>query len=77
MSISKEELDTMQARYKAAVEAWIAAIRAEEALASRNHDEAELDQWEAACSRQTDSGRIAGDAKKAYEGALRQEFFNF
>ena len=67
----------MQSRYKAAAEAWIAAIRAEEALASGNHNEAQLDQWEAACFRQKDAQGIADAAKKSYEGALRQEFFNF
>ena len=51
--------------------------RAEEALASGNHNEAQLDQWEAACFRQKDAQGIADAAKKSYEGALRQEFFNF
>ena len=77
MAITREELDTMQSRYKATVEAWIAAIRAEEALASVDHSEAKLDEWEAACFRQEDAKRLADAAKKAYEGALRQEFFDF
>jgi hypothetical protein len=42
------ELDRLQSSYKAAVEEWIAAIRKEEALASVDHSEAELDAWEAA-----------------------------
>ena len=42
------ELDELQATYKAAVEAWISAIRNEEALASVNHTVAEVDQWERA-----------------------------
>lgn len=77
MAITKEELDTMQHRYKAAIDAWVAAIRAEEALASVDHSEAKLDEWEAACFRQEDAKKIADAAKKAYEDALRQEFFNF
>ena len=40
----------MQKLYKAAVEDWIAAIRQEEALASVNHDVADVDKWEAAHS---------------------------
>ena len=42
------ELDHMQAAYKAAVEAWVAAIKQEEALASVNHTVAEVDKWEEA-----------------------------
>jgi hypothetical protein len=45
----RQELDQLQANYKAAVDDWVEAIRAEEALASGNHSVAELDQWEAAC----------------------------
>jgi division protein CdvB (Snf7/Vps24/ESCRT-III family) len=47
------ELDQLQSAYKSAVEAWIAAIREEEA---RNKVKA---------------------AKKEYEDALREKFFNF
>jgi len=36
----------LQGAYKAAVDAWVAAIREEERLASGNHDVAELDAWE-------------------------------
>jgi hypothetical protein len=36
------ELDELQAAYKTAVEAWIAAIRKEEALASVAHDIADV-----------------------------------
>ena len=43
----QQELDQLQAAYKAAVENWVTAIREEEALASGNHNIAELDEWEA------------------------------
>ena len=42
----QRELDQLQAAYKAAVDNWVAAIREEEALASGNHNVAELDKWE-------------------------------
>ncbi len=77
MAISTAELDAMQAQYKAAVDAWVAAIRDEEALASTNHNEAQLDQWELACGKQDAAGKAAAGAKKNYESALREEFFNF
>ena len=48
MSAEHPELDEMQAAYKSAVEAWIASIRKEEALASVNHEVADVDAWEQA-----------------------------
>ena len=77
MAISTTELDEMQSSYKAAVEEWIAAIRKEEALASVNHSETQIDQWEAADEAEDEAREKAKDAKAKYEDALREEFFNF
>jgi Tfp pilus assembly protein PilN len=77
MSVEVAALDTLQQEYKAAVEAWIAAIRHEETLASANHSEAEIDQWEAAEFQQEAAGEKVRDAKEAYESALRDKFFDF
>ncbi|HVQ79019.1 MAG: hypothetical protein WBW13_22755 [Pseudolabrys sp.] len=77
MTIETAELDQMQKLYKAAVEDWIAAIRQEEALASVNHDVADVDKWEAAHSREEDLRNNVLAAKKRYEDALREEFFGF
>ncbi len=71
------ELDSMQAAYKAAVEEWIKAIREEEALASVNHSVAEVDEWEAAHFREDELRNAVKAAKKQYEDALRQKFFDF
>jgi hypothetical protein len=67
----------MQSNYKAAVDEWISAIRQEEALASVNHNVAEVDQWELADDREEEARNKAKAAKTAYESALRQEFFHF
>jgi hypothetical protein len=77
MSIEVSDLNQMQAAYKEAVDQWVAAIREEEALASVNHSEAEIDAWEAAGFRENDTRQKAKEAKKNYEGALREKFFNF
>ena len=77
MTIETAELDQMQNLYKAAVEDWIAAIRQEEALASVNHDVADVDKWEAAHSREEDLRNNVLAAKKRYEDDLREEFFGF
>ena len=71
------ELDRLQAAYKQAVENWIAAIREEEALASVNHDVAEIDQWEAAHFKEDEQRDLVLEAKKEYEDALREKFFDF
>jgi energy-converting hydrogenase A subunit M len=71
------ELDEMQKAYKAAVEEWIAAIKQEEALASVNHDIAEVDEWEAAHFREDEIRNKVLAAKTHYEDALRKKFFGF
>ena len=77
MSVEVSDLNQMQAAYKEAVEQWIKAIREEEALASVDHSEAEIDAWEAADFREEDAREKAKEAKKNYEAALREKFFNF
>jgi hypothetical protein len=73
----QQELDQLQAAYKAAVDEWVNAIREEEALASGNHNVAELDKWEAAHFRENRKQREVIYKKKLYEDALRREFFGF
>jgi hypothetical protein len=73
----QQELDQLQAAYKAAVENWVAAVREEEALASGNHNVAELDKWEAAHFREDKLHREADYRKRLYEDALRREFYGF
>jgi hypothetical protein len=77
VSIDISKLDQMQSAYKAAVDAWIAAIRHEEELASVDHTIAQVDEWENACCQEEAARNKAKAAKKLYEGALRQEFYNF
>jgi hypothetical protein len=77
MAIETATLDQLQTAYKTAVEHWISTIREEEALASGDHSEAEIDAWEAAAFREEDAREKTKEAKKNYEGALREKFFNF
>jgi hypothetical protein len=77
MPVEVSDLDKMQASYKEAVDAWVSAIREEEALASVNHSEAEIDAWEAADFREEDAREKAKKAKKNYEDSLREKFFKF
>ena len=77
MTTDTQQLDQLQANYKAAVEAWIAAIRNEEELASGDHTVAEVDKWEAAHFKEEEARDKAKEAKSDYEDALREKFFGF
>jgi len=77
MESATTELDQLQRAYQSAVEAWIAAIRYEEALASAEHSVADIDRWEEADSAEEDARDKVKVAKRDYEDALREKFFNF
>lgn len=77
MTVETANLDQLQADYKSAVDAWVAAIREEEQLASVDHSVAQVDQWEEAGMREEELRDKAREAKKLYEDALREKFFNF
>jgi hypothetical protein len=69
-------LDRLQNAYKAAVDAWVTAIRAEEALASVHHRVAEVDLWENAHFLAEEARGKAEAAKAAYESSLRKDLFD-
>jgi hypothetical protein len=75
MDDDNAELDRLRSLYKAAVDGWVAAIRAEEELVSVNHTVAEIDSWEGAHYAAEAAGNKVGAAKAAYEAALRARFF--
>jgi len=77
MSIEIAVLDRLQSEYKAAVDAWVEAIRKEEALATEEHSVADLDAWEQAGYVEEDLRKAVKKAKEHYEDALRKEFFDF
>lgn len=78
MAIEIAELDRLQSEYKAAVDAWVAAIREEEGLASEaEHSETDIDAWEKAHFKEEDLRKVAKKAKEHYEDGLRKQFFNF
>ena len=76
MNDDHEDLDRLQSAYKAAVDTWIQAIRAEEQLASVHHTVAQVDLWENAHFLAEEARREAEAAKTAYEASLRSHFFD-
>jgi hypothetical protein len=71
------ELDTLRFKYKAAVERWVAAIRAEEDLATPDHSMVAVEDWEKANFSEENARSIAKAARTEYQDALRQVLFNF
>lgn len=71
------QIEEMRLAYKAAVDAWVASIREEEALALQANSIANCDEWEAAHFREEEFRQLAKKAKKNYEDAIRKELFGF
>jgi len=71
------ELDQLRKQYKAAVEEWISAIRAEENLATPDHTVHAVDVWENAGFAEEEARAKAKEARQIYEDALRNVNFHF
>jgi hypothetical protein len=69
--MSNSELDQLQVSYKAAVDDWVDAIRAEEALATPDHSMIAMEHWDAAHFKEHDAHTKATEAREAYKDALR------
>jgi hypothetical protein len=74
--IELAELDRLQREYKEATDRWIAAIRAEEALATPDHSVAAWEHWEQAGFKAQEAGELATTAKEAYKDGLRNTDFD-
>lgn len=77
METDTANLEDARGAYKAAVDAWVRAIREEEALASQADSLAEVDKWEAAHAREEEFRNAAKEAKRKFEEAIRQVYFGF
>ena len=71
------DLDSCRQQYKEAVERWVAAIRAEEALATPDHSETAMERWDDAALAEDGARREAKKARDRYQDALRKANFNF
>jgi len=69
--MSKEDLDQLRHAYKTAVDEWVDAIRAEEALATPDHSMIAMEKWDEAHFREHDAHLKVTDARDAYKDALR------
>jgi len=69
--MSKADLDQSRLLYKQAVDEWVAAIRAEEALATPDHSMVAMEKWDAAHLREHDAHETVTKAREAYKDGLR------
>ena len=69
--MSNEDLDQLRVSYKAAVDEWIDAIRAEEALATPDHSMVAMEHWDAAHFKEHDAHAKVTEARDAYKDGLR------
>jgi len=69
--MSKDDLDQLRLAYKKVVDAWVDAIRAEEALATPDHSMVAMEHWDAAHFREHDAHTKATEARENYKDALR------
>jgi hypothetical protein len=69
--MSTPDLNQLRSSYKAAVDEWVKAIRAEEDLASPDHSIVAMEQWDTAHFSEEDLKAKADEAREAYKDALR------
>ncbi|MGB7433854.1 MAG: hypothetical protein WBR26_20755 [Candidatus Acidiferrum sp.] len=69
--MSKADLDQLRLVYKKAVDDWVNAIRAEEALATPDHSMVAMEKWDAAHFNEQDAQKRAHEAREAYKDGLR------
>jgi hypothetical protein len=69
--MSNSDLDQLRVAYKAAVDEWVNAIRAEEALATADHSMTAMEHWDSAHFVEHDAHTKVTEARDAYKDALR------
>lgn len=69
--------DQLLSSYKQAVDRWVDAIRAEEALATPDHSMVQMEKWDDAGFTLHDAELTAKKARDAYKNALRKKNYGF
>lgn len=75
--MSDLNFDQLQRSYTQAVDRWVEAIRAEEALATPDHSMKEMELWDDANFKLQDAESVAKKARDAYKNALRKKNYGF
>jgi hypothetical protein len=69
--------DQLLSEYRQAIDKWVAAIEAEEALANDDHSMVEMEKWDAAGFVVQDAEAVAKKARDQYKSALRKKNYGF
>lgn len=72
-----DNFDELLVEYRQAVDTWVAAIKAEEALANDDHSMVEMEKWDAANLAADEAESAAKRARDNYKNALRKENYGF
>jgi hypothetical protein len=69
--------DQLLQNYRQAVDAWVNAIRAEEALATDDESMVAMEKWDTAGMQVHDAELAAKKARDLYKNALRKKNYRF
>jgi hypothetical protein len=72
-----KDFDKLLSDYRRAIDSWVAAIRAEEALANDDHSMIEMEKWDAAGFVVHDAEAVAKKARDRYKNELRKKNYGF
>ena len=71
------DFDKLLSDYRQAIDNWVAAIEAEEALANDDHSMVEMEKWDTAGLHVHDAELAAKKARDLYKNALRKKNYGF
>ena len=71
------DFDQLLKTYRATVNRWVDAIRAEESLATEDHSMVAMEHWDDAGFQLHDAELEAKKARDAYKNALRKKNYGF
>jgi hypothetical protein len=71
------DFDKLLSDYRRSIDSWVAAIRAEEALANDDHSMVEMEKWDAAAFTAHYAEAAAKKARDSYKNALRKKNYGF
>lgn len=71
------DFDKLLNDYRHAIDSWVAAVKAEEALANNDHSMVEMEKWDAAGFAAHDAESVAKKARDQYKNALRKKNYGF
>jgi predicted DNA-binding protein (UPF0278 family) len=72
-----KNFDQLLNDYRQAIDNWVGAIRAEEALANDDHSMVEMEKWDTAGFAVDDAEAAAKKARDQYKSALRKKNYGF